>query len=197
MIRAGFSLVEMLAVMLIMTILLTLGIGAMKSSGSRGKPAAIEISRSLSYARAYAVAQNLNAWVKFSIPEEKEEDLELRFYYSLDSSGTDDSMTQFRRRIVMENLRVSNQLEDFDNRPDTPAEARLDLEGTIVFTPSGEAYLGTSTSDRVPPPGPEIRRLVEIGIQPTLDGRVTDRLKSDLAALQIQGSPGTSIVYAK
>lgn len=195
-IRSGYTLVEMLVVVAILSILMTLGVNAVKS-GSRSTPAASEISSALRFARSFSIAQNCTTWVQFAIPKDKGENVELRFYHSSDGSGTTASMKQFRRRHLLENLRITNDLGVFGNRPDAPAGSRMGREGTIIHTSSGEAYLALGATGTFPEPPPAIGRIIELGIQPTVAGRVTERLQNDVAAIQIQGSPGTSIVYSK
>lgn len=193
----GFTLVEILAVLAIIVILMSLAVGAMKAPVSRSELAATEISGALNYARAFAVARNRTVWVRLAAPEDEPNDLELRFYFSADGSGTEDSIEQFRRRTVLEDLTISNTLDNFGDRPDAPAEARLDAEGIILFSPAGEAHLVQGTEGGFPSPDAQLRSTIELGIQPTRAGRVAGNLQNEISALHIQGSSGATILYTK
>ena len=193
----GFTLVEMLAVIAIIAILMSLAVGAMRAPVSRSGLAANQISGALGYARSFAVARNRTVWVRIAAPEDAPNNLVLRFYFSADGSGAQDSIEQFRRRTVIKGLTISNTLEEFGNRPDTPVDARLDTEGFILFSPAGEAHLAQGTGDGFPSPDPQLRRTIELGIQATEAGRVVGNLQSDISALHIQGSSGASILYTK
>ena len=193
----GFTLVEMLSVLTIIAILMSLAVGAMRAHVSRSKLAANEISGALGYARSFAVARNRTVWVRIAAPEDAPNDLELRFYFSAGESGAQDSIEQFRRRTVIEDLTISNALDEFGNRPATPVEARLDTGGFILFSPAGEAHLAQGTGDGFPSPDAQLRRTIELGIQPTRAGRVVGNLQTEISALHIQGSSGATILYTK
>tara|TARA_B110000037_G_scaffold110171_1_gene127395 strand:- start:433 stop:996 length:564 start_codon:yes stop_codon:yes gene_type:complete len=187
----------MLVVIAIIAILMSIGLSAMRLPVSRSEMAANEISRALGYARSFAVARNRTVWVRLATPEDAPNDLELRFYFSADGSGAQDSIEQFRRRTVIEDLTISNTLDEFGDRPEAPAEARLDTEGFILFSPAGEAHLAQGTGNGFPSPDAQLRRTIELGIQPTRAGRVAGKLQTQISALHIQGSSGATILYTK
>jgi prepilin-type N-terminal cleavage/methylation domain-containing protein len=193
----GFTLTEILVVITIIAILMSIGLSAMKLPVSRSEVAANEISRALGHARSFAVARNRTVWVRLAVPDDEPNDLELRFYFSADESGAQDSIEQFRRRSVIENLTISNDLDEFGDRPEAPVEARLDTEGFILFSPAGEAHLAQGTGDGFPSPDAQLRRTIELGIQPTRAGRVAGKLQTEISALHIQGSSGATILYTK
>ena len=193
----GFTLVEMLAVLAIIAILMSLAVGAMRAPVSRSGLAANQISGALGYARSFAVARNRTVWVRLAVPDDEPNDLELLFYFSANGSGAQDSIEQFRRRTVIEDLTISNTLDEFGDRPEAPLEARLDTEGFILFSPAGEAHLAQGTGDGFPSPDAQLRRTIELGIQPTRAGRVVGNLQTEISALHIQGSSGATILYTK
>lgn len=66
-VRRGFTLVEMIAVLVVVAVLAVSAVPAMRSLGtSRGRLAAAQLGRDVSYARERAVATGTRTWVDLS-----------------------------------------------------------------------------------------------------------------------------------
>lgn len=192
--RGGFSLVELLVVISIMVMLLSIAGSALMTPGSRSQAAGERLSSAVSLAAAHAAAKNRLVWVKIQPLDDIPTNLNVRFFHSLDGTNRQDSVKEFRRAVVLENIRVAADLPEFDKRPQTEEADRMKEGGTLVIKPTGELYM---VGDREGYPMPEggLRMFSEIGLQ-AVRGKSGIPNRKDIAALQLRGISANSSVFA-
>jgi prepilin-type N-terminal cleavage/methylation domain-containing protein len=204
--RGGFTLIEMLVVIAIISILMTAAgpvLDRLTSSHSPGT-IATTVAGQMERARNHAIAKNTYVWVRLGVVSDEPGVFFIGVYESLDGTtnlGANVKGVWSAPRFANLKLKalgqsvLSRPYESLTNRP----------EGTawIRFSPSGEAWYqpGVATESRIglkPPatPDPVLHRWNEIGLQPTIAGRDDlETLRRDVATVQISGLTGQALVY--
>jgi len=191
--RGGFSLVELLVVISIMVMLLSIAGTALMTPGSRSQVAGERLSSVVSLAAAHAAAKNRLVWVKIQPLDDIPTNLNVRFFHSLDGTNRQDSVKEFRRAVVLENIRVAADLPEFDKRPQTDEADRMKEGGTLVIKPTGELYM-VGAQEGYPMPEGGLRMFSEIGLQ-AVRGKSGVPNRKDIAALQLRGISAHSNVF--
>lgn len=189
----GFSLIELLVVISIMVMLLSLAGTTLTSPASRSQESAERLASAVSLAVAHAAARNRLVWMTISPQEEAPSDLDIRFFHSLDGTNRPDSVKEFRRAMVLENMRITADLPDFGKRPRTERTDRMRDEGILVIKPTGEVFMMDEETGHPMPEG-GLRMISEIGLQ-ALRGRSGIPNPKDLAAVQLRGISAHALVY--
>jgi prepilin-type N-terminal cleavage/methylation domain-containing protein len=208
----GFTLIEMLVVIAIISILLTAAGPVFDKLTSGQSPAAVAsaVAGQLDRARTHAIAKNTYVWVRLGAVEEEPKDFFIGVYQSLDGTEKPD-VANFKGVWTsprFENFKLSNQLDpSFTSTLPEPAispNAKPDQAVWIRFSPSGEAQ----TIDAIPTESRIKMRLptatvadltswIELGLQPTRGGQVPESAKKDVAAVRIAGLTGQTLQFTR
>lgn len=203
--HAAFTLVEMLVVIAIISILLTAAGPVFDSLTASQSPASVaaNVSSQLERARSHAIAKNTYVWVRIGKVAEEPNDFFLAVYDSTDGTKTPASVTGVWTAPRFQNFRLSGQLDSSFVRPDVPAANRPDAAAWIRFTPGGEAWLvpaaATESRIKLVPPATEgtLVPWIELGLQPTRRGQVTESNKKDVASVQLSGLTGQTLQFSR
>lgn len=203
----GFTLVEMLVVIAIMSILITASGPVLDKLTSSYSPAAVAtaVSGQLERARSHAIAKNTFVWVRLGAVKEEPNDFFIGVYESLDGTNKTSATKGGWNALRFVDFKLSGNLDNQLSRPPVPAANRPDTAVWIRFTPTGEAWVsaGKPSESRirmVPPSTAEagtLSRWTEIGLQPTRRGKIPDSVKTDVAAVQISGLTGQAVQFAR
>lgn len=196
--RAGFSLVEVLVVIAVISILLTLA-GPLVRQASRGNsPAnvASRIAAELERAKTTAASKNTYVWTYLGPLKDDPATLQLVAWESTD--GTPDAapanLASAGPAQRFENIDLRGDLPAYADRPQVPAADRPDEAVWLRFSPSGEVHAATVSATASPKEPAEVTteltRWIELGFQPTRGGTRTTALEKDTAVLQIAGLTG-------
>jgi len=190
---AGFTLVELLAVIAIMVTLLSVVAGSLTRTGSKAGAASDRLASSISLAGSFAKSRNRLVWLEIQPLPEAPGDLEIRFFHSTDGTNDSSSVKEFRRPVVLEQVQVRDDLPDFGERATTAGSERLKDGGYLAIKPTGETYL-FSGREKFPMPSGSLRVASEIGLQ-AVHGRTLRPVKNDTAAVQVRGISGNALTY--
>jgi len=207
--RSGFTLVELLLVMVVIGLVLTFGLPRIGGSGEgRGKDAVKALAVVLQSARSLAMAENNLVWVVFERDEDAGGALVVEMWMPNESrvSGLG-SIAKSDARQVQRALRVRHVGIDPEVRSrvggallagELPERTvPLQENEAIVFLPDGTVRLGVDRGtggDALPLPAASLVHWIEIGIQPHAGGQVTEDLARYGALLMISGSAGQTHV---
>lgn len=195
----GFSLVELLTVIVIITILMTAANGLFTSPGSRSVEPASRIARGIELARAQATARNRSIAIRFDWIDNRETAMRFLWQRPGQPAGT---LSELRRSERLTDIAISPRIGiptapnaangANSTNPSLPAH-HLDPSESLVVTPDGQIFVGTgrqgfpTTSDTLQP-------TILVGIQPTRDGRTVRADRRDTATVEIQCATGTARV---
>lgn len=203
----GFTLVEMLVVIAIMSILITAAGPALDKLTSSHSPASVAttLTGQLERARSHAMAKNTYVWVRLGAVKEEPNDFLIGVFESLDGSNQASTAKGAWNGPRFNDLKLSNNLDAQFSRPAVPVANRPDTAAWIRFTPTGEAWVspGTASESRikmVPPSSTEtgtLSRWTELGIQPTRRGKVPESSKLDVAAVHLSGLTGQAVQFSR
>jgi prepilin-type N-terminal cleavage/methylation domain-containing protein len=199
-IRRGFSLVEMLVVMSIIVVLMgASNVLFRMPMSSAGEPAA-RMVRCIEMARAKAVASNRNVAIRFDAQAAGSRELVLRFLWARPGQTASTlKELEFRRAERFSNIVISKDVVIPDGKETSGSaggalSARHLAPGeSLVITPDGQVLLGTGSSG-FPVPADQLDPVINLGVQPTIAGRVVDSVRRDVAIVQIQCASGTARV---
>lgn len=189
----GFSLIELLAVIAIISTLLALGGSMLWQGRSRSAPAGATLASCIDLARSQAVARNRTVWLRIAPDRKDPENLEMRFFRDDPREAAGDDPLEFRRPVRLEQMMIQQDLPDFGDRPEVDMPITLTEGGTLVIRPGGEIRLLPDTAGFPEAPASLVGRL-EIGLQATRGGRAHP-VKGDAVAIQIQGLSGVPVLY--
>ena len=206
-VSGGFSLLELLVVMVIFSILITAAGPVFDSITSAQRPATVAtaIVGQLERARNHAMARNTYAWVRLGKVAEEPDDFFIGVYESLDGTKTP-SASNIRGCWTaprFPNIRLTGGLASQFSRPSVSDADRPETAVWIRFSPGGEAW--TFAADpaqsriKMIPPADEgtLSHWTEIGLQPTRGGVVSAKLKLDVASVQIAGLTGQAQAFSR
>ena len=188
--RRGFSLVELLTVMAIVSLLMAAAGGLLGSSGSKSAEPAARIAGSIKFARAQAVAKNRSVAIRFERGDKRE--MTMRFLWLRAGQDTE-QVLELRRPELFENIMISPEVPRAYLPAEQTASHRLAESESLVVTADGQVFVGTGAKG-FPEASDELVPAIYLGIQPTRDGRVVSNSKRDVAIVQVQCATGTARV---
>ncbi len=203
--RSAFTLIEMLAVIVVISILLTAAGPLFNRLASSQSPTVVAsvVAGQLERARAHAIAKNTYVWVRLGAVAEEPNDFFIGVYESPDGSNTAATAKAAWRAQRFPDLKLSNSLSASFARPDVGASNRSDAAAWVRFTPSGEAWLIPAAPSEarlklVPPAGDGVLMAwTEFGLQPTRRGTVPESVKQDVASVQLSGLTGQALEFSR
>jgi prepilin-type N-terminal cleavage/methylation domain-containing protein len=201
----GFTLIEMLVVIAVMSLLLTAAGPVFDSLATSPSPsaAAAVISGQLERARSHAITKNTYVWVRLGKVAEEPNDFFIGVYESLDGTDKTTTVKGIWSAPRLPNFRLSNSLSPSLVRPSVPSAAQASEASWVRFSPSGEARIipAVATESRIklkPPSDPGVlARWTEFGLQATRRGQVAESLKKDVAAVQLNGLTGQTLDFSR
>ena len=203
--RQGFTLIEMVVVIAVISILLTAAgpvIDHLASSQSPAAAAAV-IAGQLERARSHAIAKDTYVWVRLGQVAEEPNDFFIGVYGSLDGTDHNTSVRGIWSVPRIPDFKLSNALGSSLIRPPVPSAAQVNEAAWVRFSPAGEARVipAVAAESRLllkPPADPGVmRRWTELGLQATRRGQVPASLKKDVAAIQLNGLTGQALEFTR
>ena len=196
----AFSLIELLAVIAVMSLLISLAVPVMSGLQSSGKmnDAVTRVSLMLDQARDYAMAHNSYVWVGF---KEADDDGGVQVSAVAGTTGmsTDigsaGTLRQISKVELFDRIKYRNGSGDLSGMEtaNNVSESKIgtfnqskqgktiQFNHIVQFSPSGEARVGVD----------QPKRWIEVGFQPS----VGDATNGDVAALQISATSGQVRIF--
>jgi prepilin-type N-terminal cleavage/methylation domain-containing protein len=193
--RGGFSLLELLVVMTIISLLMAASGALFRASGSRSVEPAARMAHGIELARAQAVAHNRNVAIRFERVDGDTHELVMRFLWMRPGQAAD-QVKEFRRAEHFPELAIAPDIA----RPQQQATETLPSHAlapaeSLVITADGQVLLGTGTSG-FPLAADELLPSIRLGVQPTRGGRAVAADRRDVSIVQVQCASGTARVTA-
>ena len=195
----------MLVVMVILSILITAAGPVFDSITSTQRPTRVAsaLVGQLERARSHAMSRNTYVWVRLGKVREEPEDFFVGVYESLDGTKSPgaSNLKACWTAPRFSNIRLTGNLAPRFSRPAVPDADRPEAAVWIRFSPGGEAWTVAADPSqsriRMIPPADEGRlsRWTEIGLQPTRGGVVSEKLRQDVASVQIAGLTGQALAF--
>ena len=203
--RHGFTLIEMLVVIAIISVLLTAAGPVFDNLTTSLSPAAAAsvISGQLERARSHAIAKNTYVWLRLGRVAEEPNDFFIGVYESLDGTALNTSAKGIWSAPRIPNFRLGNSLDSALVRPAVPSAAQVNVATWVRFSPSGEARIipavASESRIKLQPPADAgvLARWTEFGLQATRRGQVSASLKKDVAAVQFNGLTGQTLEFSR
>jgi len=196
----GYSLLEMLVVIVIISMLLAASNVLFHSPASKAGEPAARMARCLGLARAQAVAANRKIAIRFDKQQPGSRELVMRFLCSQPGQSAAADVREFRRPERFEDIIISKDVVIPPN-PRHPAAtvadappARFLTDGeALVIDTDGQVLLGTGNQG-FPAAADHLEPSIRLGIQAAIGGRVVAATSHDVAIVEIQCASGTSRV---
>ena len=204
--RQGFTLIEMLAVIAVISLLITASGPVFDGLTSSQSPAAAAsiVSSQLERARSHAITKNTYVWVRLGKVSEEPYDFFIGVYESLDGTSLNTSARGIWSAPRIPNFNLSNSLSASLTRPPVPPADQANLASWVRFSPSGEARIipADPTESRIklkPPSVPgTLSHWTEFGLQSTArQGQVPDSYKVKISAVQLNGLTGQTLEFSR
>jgi prepilin-type N-terminal cleavage/methylation domain-containing protein len=204
--RRGFTLIEMLVVIAVISILLTAAGPVFDNLTSSQSPAAAAsiVSGQLERARSHAITKNTYVWVRLGKVAEEPYDFFIGIYESLDGTSLNTSAKGIWSAPRVPKFNLSNSLGSSLKRPTVSPADQVNLASWVRFSPSGEARIipADPTESRIklkPPSVPgTLSHWTEFGLQSTArQGQVPDSFKNKVAAVQLNGLSGQTLEFSR
>ncbi len=204
--RRGFTLIEMLVVMALISILITAAGPIFDGLTSSQSPATVAsiVSGQLERARSHAITKNTYVWVRLGKVAEEPYDIFIGVYESLDGTESNSTARGVWAAPRIPNFTLSNSLDSSFTRPAIAPANQVRIASWVRFSPSGEARIipADSTESRIklrPPADPgTLSRWTEFGLQSTIGhGQLPNSFKNKVAAVQLNGLTGQAVVYSR
>lgn len=189
-VRRGFTLVELLTVIAIISILMTAATGLWNETGSRSAEPAARIAKAIEFARAQAVARNRSVAIRFEWIDNRE--LAMRFLWTRPGQEAG-QVAELRRSERLRDMVISPLLAPRTTTQDPLPAHHLAADESLVVTADGQVFVGTG-SKGFPVAAEVLQPVIYVGVQPTRDGRVVPAEKRDIAVVQVQCATGTARV---
>jgi len=206
-VSGGFSLLELLVVMVILSILITAAGPVFDSITTTQRPASVAsaIAGQLERARSHAMSRNTYVWVRLGKVAEEPNDFFVGVYESLDGTRTPgtSNIKGCWTAPRFPNISLTGKLAADFSRPSIPDADRPETAVWVRFSPGGEAwtFAADPSQSRIKmiPPADEgtLSHWTEIGLQPTRGGVVSAKLRLDVASVQIAGLTGQALVFSR
>jgi prepilin-type N-terminal cleavage/methylation domain-containing protein len=197
--RGGFSLVEMLTVMAIISLLMAASNVLFRSPGSRAVEPAVRMARCIELARAQAVANNRSVAIRFDAQVVGSREWVLRFLENRPGRSAD-QIKEFRRPERFQDIVIAKDIVIAPRRgqadlpaPEPSAMHDLAPAESLVINSDGQVLPGTGTTG-FPVAAEQLVPIIQLGVQPTRAGKVVAADKRDVAIIQIQCATGTARV---
>ena len=203
--RRGFTLVEMLVVIAVISLLMTAAGPVFDSLTTSQSPGVVAstVSGQLERARQHAISKNTYVWMRLGAVAEEPNDFFIGVYESLDGTNNAANAKGVWTAPRFPNVKLSNALDSSLARPAVSAANQPASAAWVRFTPVGEAWVipGLATESRIKlvPPNTTgtLVRWTEFGIQPTRRGQVPDSMKRDVASVQLSGLTGQALTFSR
>jgi prepilin-type N-terminal cleavage/methylation domain-containing protein len=192
--HGGFSLLELLVVMTIISLLMAASGALFRASGSRSVEPAARMARGIELARAQAVAYNRNVAIRFERIDGDTHELVMRFLWSRPGQAAD-QVKEFRRPERFPEMVISPDIARSRQVAETLPSHELAPNEALVINADGQVLLG-SGSTGFPEAADELVPSIRLGVQPTRGGRVVAAGRRDVAIVQVQCASGTARVVA-
>ncbi|MCX6875599.1 MAG: prepilin-type N-terminal cleavage/methylation domain-containing protein [Verrucomicrobia bacterium] len=189
--RGGFSLLEVLVVMTIMSLLMAASSALFHSSFSKSSEPAARLARGIELARAQAVAGNHSVAIRFEFLDERE--MVMRFLRCNSGCGGQATVTELRRPERFLDITIAPGLARSRGAADPRSTHELAVNEALVITSDGQVLLGTGTRG-FPEAAEQLVPVINLGVQPTHAGRVAPGVPHDVAIVQVQCATGTARV---
>ena len=186
----GFSLVELLAVMAIISLMMAVSGVLFRAAGSRSSEPASRMARGIELARAQAVASNISVAIRFLHGDSGE--LVMRFLRKRPGQSAD-QVKEFRRPERFPEIRISSDLSCPRTAANPQESHALATTESLVITADGQVMLGTGI-DGFPVAAEQLLPAIHLGVQPTRAGQVVAADRYDVAIVQIQCATGSARV---
>ena len=201
--QGGFTLVEMLTVISIMSLLMLASNALFRTPGSRALEPAVRIARAIELARAQAVANNRSVAIRFDVQAPASRECVLRFLEDRPGQSAG-QIKEFRRPerfqdiVIAKDLVIAPRRGQPDLAPPAPVPDPSSLHDlapgeSLVINSDGQVLLGTGTTG-FPVAAEPLVPLIQLGVQPTRAGQVVAAEQRDFAIVQIQCATGTARV---
>jgi len=188
----GFSLIELLTVMAIISVLMAASGTLFRAVGSKASEPAARMARGIELARAQAVANNISVAIRFVRGDSGE--LVMRFMRQRPGQ-TAVQVKDFRRPERFAQIKLAPNLSCPRSAANPQESHALTAEESLVITADGQVMLGTGQSG-FPVAGEQLLPAIHLGVQPTRAGQVIASERRDVAIVQIQCATGSARVLS-
>ena len=188
--RRGFSLVELLSVMAIVSLLMAASSALFRTTGSRAGEPALRMARCIELARAQAVASSQRVAIRF----QRNEGGELVMHFLRSRPGlAGGAAKELRRPERFADVVLAAGLTSPKLLANSQHSHPLAAEESLVITADGQVLLGTGARG-FPEPAAQLLPSIHLGVQPTRRGQVVAAEQRDVAIVQIQCASGSARV---
>lgn len=197
----AFSLLELLAVVAILSLLLAMAGPAINSFATFGATnrSVADLTSLIEQARAVAMAKNTYTWLGL-VPSSGagKEGVTAQLLLSPDGTGTGANAVPLTKKILLNQVKLDDAVPSLGSESSRPTASQMlpSNGGWLIFSPTGDVQASTaanSSLDTLPSfvAGAAISRWIEIGLN-----SYTARQGNE-TALQVSGLSGKMMVYRR